>query len=126
MLVIARRIRLALPAAACTVALVATAAAPAAQLKQGDTPADYPGMARPAAAVTVQPKQGDTPADYPGASRSPHYVAPQTIAVVRPERTTVVRETQQSLSLVLAGAAFLLALGGLAVAIARPARLVRH
>jgi hypothetical protein len=53
-------------------------------------------------------------------------VPPQTIAVLRPERTTVVRETEQPLSLVLAGAALLLALGGLAVAIVRPARVVRH
>ena len=64
--------------------------------------------------------------DFAGASRSPAYVPPKTIAVVRPERTTIVREDQQSLAIVLAAGALLLALSGLAVAIARPARLVRH
>ena len=119
MLVIARRIRLALPAAA-GVAALAVGGVPAAALGV------EPDVQKPAVQLQVA-KQGDTPADYPGASRSLTYQAPRTIAVVRPERT-IVRESDQLLSIVLACAAMVLALGGLGVAIARtgPARIARH
>jgi hypothetical protein len=80
----------------------------AVQAKIGDTPADFPGVVRTdPARVTV----GDTPADFPGASRAPEYNGPSTVAIVRPERTTV-RDVDQALPIVLAGLALLIAVGG--------------
>ena len=79
----------------------------AVQAKSGDTPADFPGVSQPNVAPV---KVGDTPADFPGASRAPEYNGPSTIAVVRPERTTV-REVDQTLPIVLASLALLVALG---------------
>lgn len=101
-------------------------------LAVGATPAvavsPDPGAARlPVAATSaVDFKQGDTPEDYPGASRYPKYTAPQTISVVRPERT-VVHDAEQTLPIALAGVALLLSVGGLGVAVtsARVTRAAR-
>ena len=68
-------------------------------------------------------KQGDTPADYPGASRYPKYDAPQTISVIRPERT-IVHDAEQTLPIALAGVALLLSVGGLGIAVTN-ARVTR-
>jgi hypothetical protein len=67
----------------------------------GPTPSD---ASRPA------PKVGDTKFDSPGASRAPQYDQPNTIQVVRPERT-IVRDTDPVLPIALAGTALLVALG---------------
>ena len=72
--------------------------------KQGDTPSEF------GRSVTVAPSTGDTKFDSPGASRAPQYDAPQTIQVVRPERT-IVRDTDQVLPIALSGAALLVAIG---------------
>jgi hypothetical protein len=72
--------------------------------KVGDTPAEFGQPVAPA------PKVGDTKSDSPGASRAPHYDAPRTIEVVRPERT-IVRDTDEVLPIALSGAALLVALG---------------
>ena len=56
------------------------------------------------------PHVGDTKFDSPGASRAPQDDAPQTIQVVRPERT-IVRDTDPVLPIALSGAALLVALG---------------
>jgi len=84
----------------------------AAAVKLGDTPADFAQRA-PAAA-----KIGDTPVDDPGASRAPRYDAPAIITVNRPERT-IVRNADELLPMMLAGAALLIALAGLATALVR-------
>jgi hypothetical protein len=86
--------------------------------KIGDTPADFGQPIAPA------PKRGDTPADHPGASRAPQYDAPTTVEVVRPERT-IVRDVDQVQPLLLSGAALLLALAGLGIAVARTNRVPR-
>jgi hypothetical protein len=120
-----RRIRCAaLSLAACAVAApaaVALADPPGAGVgvapapKIGDTPADFPKS--PAPTTTI----GDTPVDFPGATRAPHYDAPRTIAVVRPERT-VVRDVDQTLPIALSSAALLLAVGGVGTTLVRTAR----
>ena len=84
-----------------TLVACAALAAPAA----AEPGSDYP---QPSTA-----KIGDTPADYPGASRAVEYEAPQTIEVVRPERT-IVRDVDDVLPLVLSGTALLVAFGGAA------------
>jgi hypothetical protein len=128
-----RRIRhAALALAAC--ALVVPSAASAQKI--GDTPADFASIAVPTAKIGDTPADfpkslapttttGDTPVDFPGASRAPDYDAPRTISVVRPERT-VVRDVDQSLPIALSSAALLLALGGVAIAVARTGRRRRE
>lgn len=126
-----RHVRRAALALACC-ALIAPSAA--AGEKIGDTPADFPGsfaytpkigdtpadFPRSLAAVVPAPgsRAGDTPADFPGASRAPQFEAPRTIQVVRPERT-VVRAVDETLPIVLSGAALLLAMGGVGIALVR-------
>ena len=83
--------------------------------KIGDTPADFPKSLAPTTTI------GDTPVDFPGATRAPHYDAPRTISVVRPERT-VVRHVGQALPIALSSAALLLALGGVGIALVRTGR----
>ena len=78
--------------------------------KIGDTPADF------AAPVVLAAQRGDTPADFPGASRAPQFEAPRTIQVVRP---TVVRAVDETLPIALSGAALLLAMGGVGIALVR-------
>jgi hypothetical protein len=93
--------------------------------KLGDTPADFPGASRaPSVALTTPAKVGDTPADFPGASRAPA-AAPQTIEVVRPE-TTVVRDVNELLPIVLSGAALLIVLMGAAFLLVRVRLEHRH
>ena len=84
--------------------------------KIGDTPADFPQSL--AIAAVSGPRSGDTPADFPGASRGSQFEPPRTIEVVRPE-PTVVREVNRALPIVLSGAALLLAIGGVAIALVR-------
>jgi hypothetical protein len=86
--------------------------------KIGDTPSDF------AHSVASTPRIGDTPADHPGASRAPEYQAPTTVTVVRPERT-IVRDADQTLPMMLAGLALLIALGSATHALAR-ARWPHH
>jgi hypothetical protein len=81
-------------------------------VKFGDTPADYAQPTPPATKI------GDTPVDDPGASRAPHYDSPPIITVNRPERT-IVRDADELLPMMLAGAALLIALAGLATALVR-------
>ena len=81
-------------------------------VKFGDTPADYAQPTPPATKI------GDTPVDDPGASRAPHYDPPPIITVNRPERT-IVRDADELLPMMLAGAALLIALAGLATALVR-------
>jgi hypothetical protein len=121
-----RRLRAAtLGLAACAALAAPAAAEPGADYPQpssvkiGDTPADF---ARP---VAPAPKTGDTPADHPGASRAPDYQAPTTINVVRPERT-IVRDADQTLPLILAGLALLVALASAGYPIARARTLRRR
>jgi hypothetical protein len=121
-----RRLRAAtLGLAACAALAAPAAAEPGADyprpssVKIGDTPADF---ARP---VAPAPKTGDTPADHPGASRAPDYQAPTTINVVRPERT-IVRDADQTLPLILAGLALLVALASAGYSIARARTLRRR
>ena len=83
--------------------------------KIGDTPADFPKSLAPTTTI------GDTPLDFPGATRAPHYDAPRTISVVRPERT-VVRDVDQALPIALSSAALLLALGGVGITLVRTDR----
>jgi hypothetical protein len=84
--------------------------------KIGDTPADF---ARSLAVTAASgSRAGDTPADFPGASRAAQFEAPRTIQVVRPERT-VVRAVDETLPIVLSGAALFLALGGVGIALVR-------
>ena len=118
-------LRVATVALAACVALAATAAAePGADYPQpssakiGDTPADF------AHAVASTPRIGDTPADHPGASRAPQYQAPTTVTVVRPERT-IVRDADETMPMILAGLALLIALGSTTHALAR-ARWPHH
>jgi len=66
---------------------------------------------------------GDSPVDHPGATRA-QPEAPATIEVVRPERT-IVREVDEVLPIALSGAALMLALGGLGVALARTGAMPR-
>jgi hypothetical protein len=121
-----RRVVLIAIAAALCLALSASGSALAAS--SGDTKADYPGtaaavklgdtpadFAHPIAAAT---KIGDTPVDDPGASRAPHYDPPAIITVNRPERT-IVHDADEVLPMMLAGAALLIALAGLATALVR-------
>jgi hypothetical protein len=89
---------------------------PASSPRAGDTPADFPGSL--AVARASDPRAGDTPADFPGASRAPQFEAPRTIQVVRPERT-VVRDVDGTLPIALSGAALLLAVGGVGIALVR-------
>lgn len=101
----------------------ADSARPAAvvQAKIGDTPADFPGVVpTEPARITV----GDTPADFPGASRAPEYNGPSTVAIVRPERTTV-RDVDQALPIVLAGLALLIAVGGTGYVLVRTRSIAR-
>jgi hypothetical protein len=123
---IVRHLRAAMLGLAAFAALATPAAAePGADYPQpstakiGDTPADF---ARP---VASRPKLGDTPADHPGASRAPDYQAPTTIQVVRPERT-IVRDADQTLPIVLAGLAVLIALASAGYPIARARALKRR
>jgi hypothetical protein len=91
----------------------------------GDTPADFPGAGgAPSVALKPAAKVGDTPADFPGASRAPA-AAPQTIEVVRPE-TTVVRDVNEALPIVLSGAALLIVLMGGAFVLVRVRLQHRH
>ena len=122
---IARRLRaLTLGLAACAALAAPAAAEPGADyplpssVKIGDTPADF---ARP---VAPAPKIGDTPADHPGATRAPEYQAPTTVNVVRPERT-IVRDADETVPLILAGLALLVALASGGYAIARSRMLPR-
>jgi hypothetical protein len=78
----------------------------------GDTPAEFGQPVVPAAHV------GDTPADYPGASRAPKSTTPDTITVVRPERT-VVRDADPVLPVILASLALIVALGIAGAALVR-------
>jgi hypothetical protein len=123
---ITRRLRAATLGLAAFAALAALAAAEPgtdypqpSSVKIGDTPADF---ARP---VAPAPKLGDTPADHPGASRAPDYQAPNTIQVVRPERT-IVRNTDQTLPMILAGLALLVALASAGYPVARARALRRR
>ncbi len=88
--------------------------------KIGDTPSDFPGVGQPNPAVAI----GDTPADFPGASRAPEYNGPSTVAIVRPERTTV-RDVDHALPIVLAGLALLIAVGGTGYVLVRMRSLSR-
>jgi hypothetical protein len=113
--------------AAVLAALVVPVAGPAsalavpADVKVGDTPAEFGQPVAPAPrtgdtpaefgqTVAAAPKGGDTKFDSPGASRAPLYDEPRTITVVRPERT-IVRDTESLLPIALSGAALLVALG---------------
>jgi hypothetical protein len=70
--------------------------------KVGDTPADFPGTS----AALGAPKVGDTPGDFPGTEGAPDVlVAPITLP-----GHTIVREVNDLLALILAGAALLIAL----------------
>ncbi|HKE80726.1 MAG TPA: hypothetical protein VKB54_15510 [Solirubrobacteraceae bacterium] len=69
-------------------------------------------------------KVGDTPADFPGASRAPEYNGPSTVAIVRPERTTV-RDVDHALPIVLAGLALLIAVGGTGYVLVRMRTMAR-
>ena len=106
----------ALALAACVAIPAAAGATPI-----GDTKYDAPGMPgsrsgdMPADVVQARVVQGDTKYDSPGASRARAYATPP-IQVVRPE-TTVVRHVNQPLPIALAGAAMLLALLGLGIAL---------
>ena len=118
-------LRVATVALAAGAALAATAAAePGADYPQtssakiGDTPADF------AHTVASTPRIGDTPADHPGASRAPKYQAPTTVTVVRPQRT-IVRDADQTVPMILAAVALLIALGSATHALAR-ARWPHH
>jgi hypothetical protein len=117
-----RRLRPALIALVAMAAIApAGAHADALQSKIGDTPADFPGMTAPASAPV---KVGDTPADFPGASRAPKYDGPSTVAIVRPERTTV-RDVDQALPIVLAGLALLIAVAGTGYVLVRMRTMAR-
>jgi hypothetical protein len=70
--------------------------------KIGDTPADYPGTG----AMAETPKVGDTPADFPGTQGSPDVL----VAPIAVPGHTIVREANDVLPLILAGAALLIAL----------------
>ena len=113
--------------AAVLAALVVPVAGPAsalavpAEVKVGDTPAEFGRPVAPAPklgdtpaefgqTVAAAPTAGDTKFDSPGASRAPLYDEPRTITVVRPERT-IVRDTESLLPIALSGAALLVALG---------------
>jgi hypothetical protein len=63
-------------------------------------------------------KIGDTPADFPNASRAPEYNGPSTIEVVRPERT-IVRDVDETLPIILASLALLIALAGMGYTLIR-------
>jgi hypothetical protein len=110
--------------AAVMAALVVPVAGPAsalavpADVKVGDTPAEFGQLVAPA------PTAGDTKFDSPGASRALLYDEPRTIQVVRPERT-IVRDTDPVLPIALSGVALLVALGlaGTALIRARSLRL---
>ena len=121
-----RRVLIATAAALC-LALSASGSALAAF--SGDTKTDYPGTTQAATPPGDTPgdfaqpsapamKVGDTPVDDPGASRAPRYDPPPVITVNRPERT-IVRDANEFLPMTLAGAAFLIALAGLATALVR-------
>ena len=86
--------------------------------KLGDTPADFAQPVAPA------PKAGDTPVNHPGASRAPQYDPPTLITVNRPERT-IVRDVDDALPTILAGAALLVALAGAGFALIRTRALQR-
>lgn len=123
---VARR-RLVLIAIAAALCLALSGSGSALAAPSGDTKADYPGTA-PAVKLGDTPadfahpipptKIGDTPVDDPGASRAPHYDPPPIITVNRPERT-IVRNANGPLPMTLASAALLIALAGLATALAR-------
>ena len=111
------------PAAASADSLPATYRSDAAQ-SGGSVPSSRSDAAQSgaeSASVSTFPaadfRGGDTPADHPGASRAVTAV-PATIEVVRPERT-VVRDVDEALPVILSGAALLLALAGLAIALGR-------
>jgi hypothetical protein len=72
--------------------------------KIGDTPAEFGHV------TAIAPAVGDTKFDSPGATRAPHYEAPRTLQVLRPERT-IVRDADPVLPIVLSGAALVVALG---------------
>ena len=107
--------------AALVVPVAGPASALAADVKVGDTPAEFGQPVAPAPKigdtpadfaqpVASAPKAGDTKFDSPGASRAPLYDEPRTITVVQPQRT-IVRDTDQFLPIALSGAALLVALG---------------
>ena len=113
--------------AAVLTALVVPVAGPAsalavpADVKVGDTPAEFGQPVAPAPKIGDTPAEfgqpvalaataGDTKFDSPGASRAPLYDEPRTIQVVRPERT-IVRDTDPVLPIALSGVALLVALG---------------
>jgi hypothetical protein len=113
-----RRRRRAVVAALAGVCLAVPASANA--IPQGDTKYDLHPTAPTSAGVTtaeatipaatVTESRGDTKYDAPGASRAPEYDAP-AIHVFRPQ-TTIVRDVDEALPIVLSGAALLLAFGG--------------
>jgi hypothetical protein len=86
--------------------------------KIGDTPAEFGHV------TTLAPAVGDTKFDSPGARRAPHYEAPRTLQILRPERT-IVRNADPVVPIVLSGTALLVALGlaGTALIRARSLRL---
>ena len=113
--------------AAVLTALVVPVAGPAsalavpADVKVGDTPAEFAQPVAPAPKtgdtpaefaqpVAPAPKAGDTKFDSPGASRAPLYDQPRTIPVVQPQRT-IVRDADPLLPIALSGVALLVALG---------------
>jgi hypothetical protein len=78
----------------------------------------------PLDSVRPTPIVSDTKVDSPGASHAPQYDEPNTIQVVRRERT-IVRDADPVLPIALAGAALLVALGlaGIELVRARSLRL---
>ena len=121
-----RRCRRALIAIAAALSLSLSASTGAFAASAGDTKADYPAPAAGATlgdtkadypAPALAAKVGDTPADHPIASRT-LYRAPATIAARHPQRT-IVRDADPTVPITIAGAALLVALGGLAAALVR-------
>jgi hypothetical protein len=101
--------------AAVVAALVVPVAGPAVALAvpadlQYHRPVTETSSPTPWDTVRPTPIVGDTKVDSPGASRAPQYDEPNTIQVVRPERT-IVRDTDPVLPIALAGTALLVALG---------------
>lgn len=107
-------------------AAYADGAAPASSAAQvGDTPADFPGTSGFADATAPAARVGDTPVDFPGATRAPAVEPPTYITITRPE-TTVVRDVDEALPIILSGAALFIVLAALAVVAARSHRLHAH
>jgi hypothetical protein len=116
-------------AAAVLAALVIPIAGPAAALalpadQDHRRPVTETSGSTPSDSVLPTPIVGDTKVDSPGASRAPRNDEPNTIRVVRPERT-IVRDTDPVLPIALAATALLVALGlaGVELVRARSPRL---